>query len=149
MSLFPRLDALIENAQWVSASSQMSLPRDTPGQHYVKVSALAAGFFELPDSEVFADSLETSTVVRVPSFVFLLDHPKHGKLLFDLGVKKHLKGYPPIMKQNLEAMKVECDRDAADILTEGGVSADTIKTIILRCGCCSSRSLLTPKSSPL
>lgn len=121
----------------------MALPLDLPTQQYVTVSAMAAGFFELPDREVFADSLETITAVRVPSFVFLIVHPKHGKLLFDLGVRKNAAGYPPAMKGELVEMKVECNKDAADLLTEGGVSVDTIKSVILRCGSRAAQAQLT------
>lgn len=67
-----------------------SFPADTQDQVYVKLSAIETGRFFLPDKEVFADSEDEDDKVGtvVPSFAFLVDHPTHGKLLFDLGLRK-------------------------------------------------------------
>ena len=71
-----------------SAESDRPLPSDAPGQRYVLVHAMCAGSFHLPDREVFDDALDTDTGSKVPSFAFLLEHEEHGKILFDLGLRK-------------------------------------------------------------
>ena len=71
-----------------TSESTRPLPSDVPGQPYVLVHALCAGSLYLPDREVFDDALDTDTGSKVPSFTFLIEHEQHGKLLFDLGVRK-------------------------------------------------------------
>lgn len=103
---------------------------DVPGQRYVSVSALHAGSVFLPDREVFDDSLDTDTGSKVPSFAFLIQHGQHGKLLFDLGLRKHGKGYPPAWDETLQTFTVDCPHDVADILNGGDVAPSSINTIV-------------------
>lgn len=71
-----------------SENVEPRLPSDIPGQRYVLVHALCAGSFYLPDREVFDDALDTDTGSKVPSFSFLIEHEQHGRILFDLGLRK-------------------------------------------------------------
>ncbi|KAH7886197.1 beta-lactamase-like protein [Phlebopus sp. FC_14] len=113
-----------------------SLPADRDNQTYVSVSAIAAGHFFLPYEEVFEGfstaanqgaQMEGSVV---PSFAFLLQHPSHGKLLFDLGLRKHGDGYPPTLKENLEVFSVDCSQDIVDQLRAGGTEPGDVKYVI-------------------
>ncbi|TFK51105.1 Metallo-hydrolase/oxidoreductase [Heliocybe sulcata] len=102
------------------------------GDTVVTVQALVGGHFWLPDREVFQDSvhLPAETGSQVPTFSFLITHPVHGKLLFDLGLRKHGKGYPPAWDETLAEFKPECEEDVADVLQKGGVELDTINFLV-------------------
>ncbi|KAH9916036.1 uncharacterized protein B0H18DRAFT_1087400 [Fomitopsis serialis] len=103
---------------------------DVPGQRYVSVYALHAGSVFLPDREVFDDSLDTDTGSKVPSFAFLIQHGQRGKLLFDLGLRKHGMGYPPAWNETLQTFTVDCPHDIVDILNGGDVAPSSINTIV-------------------
>ncbi|EED80741.1 predicted protein [Postia placenta Mad-698-R] len=116
-----------------SMISQTSLPQDSPaGQRYVSVYALHAGSIFLPDSDVFEDSIGKDGGLTVPSFAFLIDHEVHGKFMFDLGLRKGGKGYPPAWDETLIELKVDCSKNVADLLQEGGVQPSSINSIIYR-----------------
>lgn len=61
---------------------------DSEGQKFVSVYAIHAGSIYLPDKEVFEDSLDKHSGSKVPSFAFLIEHSEHGRLMFDLGLRK-------------------------------------------------------------
>ena len=56
-----------------------------------------------------------------PCLVFLIEHPSHKPILFDLGIRKDWEKYPsyPIWVKN--EWKIEVEKDIATILTEHGV----------------------------
>ncbi|KAF9261631.1 Metallo-hydrolase/oxidoreductase [Marasmius fiardii PR-910] len=110
----------------------IQLPADVQGQTYIRCSALAAGFFWLSDRDVFEDSIDTDFNVgsKVPSLCFLLEHERHGKLLFDLGLRKKGLGYPPAMDEELKACAVDCELDICDLLDKGGLKSTDISTVI-------------------
>ncbi|KZT23544.1 Metallo-hydrolase/oxidoreductase [Neolentinus lepideus HHB14362 ss-1] len=101
-------------------------------ERIVNLQALVPGHFWLPDREVFQDSihLPLETGSRVPTFSFLVTHPVYGKLLFDLGLRKHGKGYPPAWDETLVEFKPECEEDIADLLRKGGIEPETINFIV-------------------
>ncbi|TFY54924.1 hypothetical protein EVJ58_g8571 [Rhodofomes roseus] len=43
---------------------------------------------------------------------------------------KHGEGYPPALKETLQLFTVDCPHDVADILQDGGISPNSINTII-------------------
>ncbi|KAJ8597606.1 Metallo-hydrolase/oxidoreductase [Rhizopogon salebrosus TDB-379] len=106
--------------------ASIHLPADGECQVYVTVSAIVAGTLFLPHEEVFQDCVSDEQEsdnppqgTRVPSFAFLIQHPKHGKLLFDLGLRKKGEGYPPlVMKEVAPTFKPECDEDIVDKLAK-------------------------------
>ncbi|KIL01049.1 hypothetical protein PAXRUDRAFT_821062 [Paxillus rubicundulus Ve08.2h10] len=110
----------------------LALPSERVDQTYVSVAAMAAGHFFLPDAEVFEDARINSTPggIRVPSFAFLIQHPTQGRLIFDLGLRKQGRGYPPALKEGLEFCSIECDEDIVDRLRTGGLSPDQINSVI-------------------
>ncbi|KAJ3916175.1 hypothetical protein F5877DRAFT_47122 [Lentinula edodes] len=110
--------------------------RTLPSAHYsrvcVNVSVLIPGHLYLPHKEVFQDALENGaeTGSTVPTFSFLLEHPTRGKYLFDLGLRKHAKGYPPALDGILVEFKPNCDKDASEILIENNVDPNEIQANI-------------------
>ncbi|KAH7922806.1 Metallo-hydrolase/oxidoreductase [Leucogyrophana mollusca] len=113
-----------------------SLPQDSTSQTFLSVSVIRAGEFFIPDEEVFDDSISTDrnspnkAGSKVPSFAFLLEHPTYGKLLFDLGLRKHGAGYPPMMKEDLELFVVDCEEDIVDQLKKGNIEPEHVNAII-------------------
>lgn len=67
-----------------------SLPADAEGQTFVTVQALHVGGLWLPYREVFQDSLHEPFTVGsdIPFIAFLITHPAHGRILFDLGLRR-------------------------------------------------------------
>ncbi|KAH9923581.1 hypothetical protein B0H21DRAFT_840819, partial [Amylocystis lapponica] len=104
------------------------------GQNHVVVYALHAGSLYLPDKEVFEDAIHdrSNAGSKVPSFAFLIEHSEHGKILFDLGLRKDGKGYPPAWDDTLQEFAVDCPRDVVAILGDGGISPSSIATVIYR-----------------
>ncbi|ESK92506.1 metallo-beta-lactamase superfamily protein [Moniliophthora roreri MCA 2997] len=111
---------------------QPHLPVDAERQKYVQCSAIAAGSIWLPDRGVFEDSIDCDVDVgrRVPSLCFLIEHEDHGKLLFDLGLRKHGLGYPPALESDLGMFAIDCEQDAADLLQQEGIKPEDVSTIV-------------------
>lgn len=134
-----------------SFSSLPRLPLDDVEQSYTRVSAIAAGYLFLLDGEVFDDSIGSTSGSKVPSFSFLIEHPKHGKLLFDLGLRKvcllrsrwldltfesFMKGglgYPPALDEDIKAFDIDCQRDISDLLEDGDVKPRDVSWVVYRC----------------
>jgi len=112
------------------ARANVTLPADSADQKYVSVSALHVGSLYLPDGEVFEDSIGKDTGSTVPSLAFLIEHEVHGRLMFDLGLRKHGKGYPPAWEETVQEFKVDCTRDVVDVLSEGAISPSSINKIV-------------------
>ncbi|KAJ7578646.1 beta-lactamase-like protein [Mycena floridula] len=110
----------------------ISVPKDTQGQKFVRVCAVVAGSFLLMDEDVFEDSIGTKTKRKVPSLAFLIEHEEEGKLLFDLGIRKHGKGYPAALQADLEAENcaIDAERDIVDILKKHNVVPADISVVI-------------------
>ncbi|PYH90715.1 hypothetical protein BO71DRAFT_486897 [Aspergillus ellipticus CBS 707.79] len=72
--------------------------------------------------------------LRGGSYSFLIEHKPSGKrLVFDLGVRKDWKNYAKPLLDNLlstGAFTLDIKKNVADILTDHGVSLDTIDGII-------------------
>lgn len=113
-----------------SFTGDISFPQDSPGQRYVSVYALHAGSLFPPHVEAFGDSIRQSGSLKAPSFSFLVEHEVHGRLLFDLGLRKDGKGYPPAWDEIVAQLKVDCSKDVADLLQEGGVQPGSINSIV-------------------
>ncbi|KAG1757052.1 beta-lactamase-like protein [Suillus lakei] len=115
-----------------STMTSICLPADSECQVYVTVSAIVAGTLFLPHEEVFQDCIkdepesdDTPEGTRVPTFAFLIQHPKQGKLLFDLGLRKNGEGYAPsVMEDTIPTFKPECDEDIVDIIAKADPSIE-------------------------
>jgi hypothetical protein len=119
--------------------SPPSLPSDAKDQVYVKLSILPLGTFHLLDEDVFQDSYDSGSKEgqRVPSLGFLIQHgegKEMKRVVWDLGLRKHGKGYPPAFAQeDVDSLQIECEKDAIDVLKEGGIEHNDIDAIIFRC----------------
>jgi hypothetical protein len=118
--------------------SPPSLPSDAKDQVYVKLSILPLGTFHLLDEDVFQDSYDSGSKEgqRVPSLGFLIQHgegKETRRVVWDLGLRKHGKGYPPAFTQeDVDSLQIECEKDVVDVLKEGGVELTDIDAIIFR-----------------
>ncbi|PSK40242.1 hypothetical protein B9Z65_8182 [Elsinoe australis] len=98
----------------MAPTSQLPPPR--PDQNYVSISALVGGYITLAD-HFFVYPSEPGASRTVPSLAFLLTHPnppaggvfgkssKPYKLLFDLGLRKGLDRYKPVMQKHLDGRR--------------------------------------------
>ncbi|EKM53993.1 uncharacterized protein PHACADRAFT_257539 [Phanerochaete carnosa HHB-10118-sp] len=91
------------------------IPPDMANQTYLTVHALLAGVGS-----------------EIPFIAFLITHPTHGRTLFDLGMRKHAKGWPPAVKPILDEYRVYgyCGEDIVDVLRKDGVDPAEITKII-------------------
>lgn len=63
---------------------------------------------------------------------WLITHPSHGHILFDLGLNKDLSTYPPSVQHSLKTVLIaDVPVDIFDSLKAKGVDPDDIKLIIL------------------
>ncbi|KIY71832.1 Metallo-hydrolase/oxidoreductase, partial [Cylindrobasidium torrendii FP15055 ss-10] len=70
-------------------------------------------------------------------YSFLIEHPSHGRLLFDLGYRVDEEGFSPAVQGLIGLWKsmsplyiIEPNSDVATRLKDGGVPLDTIKAVI-------------------
>ncbi|KAI0344769.1 Metallo-hydrolase/oxidoreductase [Trametopsis cervina] len=111
-----------------------AFPPDREDQLYVSVKPIVAGNMFLPHKEVFQDSIDLpeSEGVRIPVFCFFISHPTEGDALFDLGVRKHVEGYPPSLQDEPRTyFDAVCEEDVTDHLKKGGVDPANIRNIFL------------------
>lgn len=89
----------------------------------VTVSALDAGHLTLPE-RLFVTDADPEKRSTVPSLSFLIKHQdvngKHTNVVFDLGLKRDLSGYPPKQQDHIAARQpVVSHPDCADSLRYG------------------------------
>ncbi|KAI8625577.1 hypothetical protein F5Y19DRAFT_467024 [Xylariaceae sp. FL1651] len=98
----------------------------------MSVSALDAGHLTLPDS-LFVSGADPESRTTVPSLSFLIQHPSSPvsrssnvtNLLFDLGVKRDLKGYTILQQGHIDARQpVITDPDCSVSLRKGTSNKD-------------------------
>jgi hypothetical protein len=72
----------------------------------------------------------------MPSWSFLIEHPSGKKALFDLGIPKSWKSFPPPAVGHIDGLgwDIRVDKEVIDILSENGVQPEKISSIIWRCG---------------
>ncbi|KAM5543181.1 hypothetical protein V8D89_003055 [Ganoderma adspersum] len=104
------------------------LPADKPGQAYCLVSALEAGFCELP-LDYIIDTAKPGERVNLPCLAFLLRHTKTDEtFVFDLGIRKDHENLTPGYLERIHQMtfKLAVPSDAADALAKGGLAPHDI-----------------------
>ncbi|KAH8803591.1 beta-lactamase-like protein [Xylogone sp. PMI_703] len=103
-----------------------------PSQHVVDVSIINTtthvrgplGFF-------VKDPLTGHETLECPSFAFLIQHPSGKKVLFDLGLRKDVESFPPVIREGMTDFSMVAEKDVAQILQEDGkVGLDEIDSII-------------------
>lgn len=91
----------------------------------VTVSALDAGHLTLPEA-LFVTDADPDKRATVPSLAFLIRHPRSDgsggttNLVFDLGLKRDLGGYPPKQQEHIANRRpIITSPDCADSLRHG------------------------------
>lgn len=97
------------------------------------------------DSTTRIDNLELGLLMKppingckymptMPSWSFLIEHPSGKKALFDLGVPKTWRSFPPAAVGHIDGLgwKIKVDKEVIDILSENGVRPEEISSIIWR-----------------
>lgn len=71
----------------------------------------------------------------MPSWSFLIEHPSGKKALFDLGVPKSWKSFPPAAVGHIDSLgwDIRVEEEVIDILSQNGVRPEEISSIIWRC----------------
>lgn len=101
-------------------------PNTNPPPVCVTLSALDAGHLTLPE-RLFVTDADPEKRSTVPSLSFLIQHPsttthsgKQTSVVFDLGLKRDLAGYPPVQQAHIAARQpIISHPDCADSLRHG------------------------------
>ncbi|OCH89775.1 Metallo-hydrolase/oxidoreductase [Obba rivulosa] len=110
----------------------LMLPKPSPNQAYVNVSALEAGFIQLPPAW-YVQGADPSEIRIVPSLAFYLQHSVSKEcVVFDLGVRRDTRSYPPAIRSLIaQAMPVNVPQTIEESLSKGGIKHEDVRTIIL------------------
>ncbi|KAJ7074251.1 hypothetical protein C8F01DRAFT_971715 [Mycena amicta] len=115
-----------------AASHNLGLPQSSAT---VTVRAFNVGNLSIigAASGVFSPILPGRESVTFPMHAFLVEHnASNTRLMFDLGIRKNVSDFPPAISSIFDAgfFKVEEENDITDLLKDGGVSLETIDTVI-------------------
>ncbi|GME48655.1 hypothetical protein GTA08_BOTSDO01880 [Neofusicoccum parvum] len=98
---------------------------------HATVSALSGGHLTLP-SHLFITPAPPTTRTTVPSLCFLIRHPTHAPLLFDLGLKRDLTAYAPAQQSHIASRHpIRTSPDCAASLRAGGLDPAAVATVLL------------------
>jgi glyoxylase-like metal-dependent hydrolase (beta-lactamase superfamily II) len=113
-------------------SSNSFLPRDSPNQPYITLSALDAGYLWLPEREFVSPCNETANH-KAPSLSFFLVHPNGTKIVYDLGLRKDWRGYPEAFVWRVESgtRKIDVSKDVLDSVIAGGENPEDVNVVIV------------------
>lgn len=108
----------------------MSLPSPGANQNYCHVSALESGMLTLPMEMVLANG---EGAPDTPALSFLLRHSSSGQtIVFDLGIERGLKGYPPHVVAFInEHFKPWVPQSIEESLRKGGLDPSTVDYVII------------------
>ncbi|OJD38119.1 metallo-hydrolase oxidoreductase [Diplodia corticola] len=121
----------------------MTLPPDQPGQTFVTVSPIPAGFITLPE-KFFVHPADAEAKRTVPSLAFLITHPGSDvfsstnatsrqplRLMFDLGLRSKAERYMHVQQNHLHTREPYRLQGAADLLRAGGVAPEDVDAVML------------------
>lgn len=105
-----------------------------PSQYVVDVSIIdSTAHVRCPWGFFVTNPLPGHEILECPSFVFLIQHPSGKRVLFDLGLRKDIEGFAPVIKQGMKGVYMKAEKDVAQILQEAGkLRLDEIDSIIWR-----------------
>jgi len=109
------------------------LPKDSPNQPYITLSALKAGYLWLPEREFIIPN-DPKANHKAPSLAFFLVHPINGtKIVYDLGLRKDWEGYPPVFVERVRSgtRKIDVSQDVLDSVIAGGVDPKDVDVQII------------------
>ncbi len=110
----------------------MPMPEPEPNQAYIEVSALEAGTMHL-SMHFFIKDAAPGEVSVCPSLAFSLRHiPSGTHLVFDLGLRRDISTYPPIVQEYAKKwMPYSVPQTADESLLKGGIDPKDVQTIVL------------------
>lgn len=118
----------------------MALLPNQPGQTFVTVSPIAAGFITLPD-KYFVHPADADAKRTVPSLAFLITHPGSDvfdnnnkrplRLMFDLGLRSKEGRYMHVQQKHLSGRQPYRLHGAAEQLKAGGIAPEDIDVVLL------------------
>ena len=109
------------------------LPQPTTQQTFWDISALEAGFVNVPLKWIL-DNARDDERIDLPAFSFLLQHNEtHKTFLFDLGIRKDWHNLPPAYVKRIKQIgfHVEVPQDAIYALARGGLRPEEINYVCL------------------
>ncbi|KAJ7616577.1 Metallo-hydrolase/oxidoreductase [Roridomyces roridus] len=114
-----------------STESAPSLPAPAADQPYMVVSALQAGFIDIPLD--LAVQGEARTHRKCPSLAFYVKHSASDKhFIFDLGLRRDWGSYPPMIQKHLgQLMPCEVPQSVEESCIKGGLDPASIKNIVI------------------
>lgn len=118
------------------ASSASAPEIEIPASHVtVKVGIIDTGArLRLPTSTFLEPEIGGQTHIHGPAYSFLIEHPTHGKVLFDLSLRKDWENLSPAIVNAAKAggWGLDVERDVVDVLQSGGIDPADIKSVIWR-----------------
>lgn len=107
----------------MTSQSTPPLPEPVPDQAYIEVSALEAGTVHLPMHFFIKDPMPGEVSV-CPSLAFSLRHiPSGTHLVFDLGLRRDISNYPPLVQEYAKKwMPYSVPQTVDESLLKGGIS---------------------------
>ncbi|KAI5843186.1 beta-lactamase-like protein [Tricharina praecox] len=107
------------------------LPPASLNQSFTTLHALEAGHLTLP-RHLFISGASPTDRTTVPSLSFLITHPSHGRLVFDLGIRNPISEYStPIQAHIVSRQPVTTTPDVTLSLASLGITPDEIDTVVL------------------
>lgn len=101
----------------------------------VQVSVIHTGaMVTVPVSLFLQPEIEGHTHIECVAYSFLINHPQHGKVLFDFGMRKDWENLAPVIADRVKASgwKTDVEEDVVDALEKNGIKAEEIKSVIWR-----------------
>ncbi|EGN96612.1 hypothetical protein SERLA73DRAFT_75496 [Serpula lacrymans var. lacrymans S7.3] len=113
-------------------TSDSTLPPPVSDQAFMEVSALEAGILHMPLQFAIAGA-SPSDISICPSLAFFLRHSKtEAGLVFDLGIRRDVEGYPPIIQESIKkSVPVAVDQTVSESLSKGGLPAEQVETVVI------------------
>jgi glyoxylase-like metal-dependent hydrolase (beta-lactamase superfamily II) len=113
---------------------ELHLPPPASNMATVTVHALSSGFLTLPE-RFFVTPSSPTAIKTVPSMSFLIQHvtpEKTTRLLFDLGVRKDVSRYSPVIQKHIKTRSpFTTGPDVVASLAAGGLTSHDIDYVIL------------------
>ncbi len=114
----------------------MPQPIATEGTSVVSVSIIdtTSRISNVATSQFMEPPVEGLEYLSSPSLSFLVENKEHGKILFDLGVRKDMNAYAPYVTQRLSRLDwhVTVQKSTSEILEENNVGLENISAIVWR-----------------
>lgn len=114
----------------MSLQPELSIPSSNAT---VEVKVLHAGHIAVLTSIFWEPTLPGRESTSGLSWSFLIENiAKDKRVVFDLGIAKNTKLWPPAVVAQLEMFQMRVDKDVATQLKEGGILLEKVDAVIWR-----------------